>query len=124
MGADRKANAQGPVRGSCGLLELLQRDVALEALGKSESSLRAEAVVAQTASMGAEVGAEACQGALTQKQTLWSWFECRAAYFSDCNVVLPLSPSARAAPPSEPRLLFQRLRAWGQGRVLRAVNGH
>ena len=25
----------------------------------------------------------------------------RAAYSSDCNVVLPLSPSARAAPPSE-----------------------
>ena len=70
MGADRKANAQGPVRGSCGLLELLQRDVALEALGKSESSLRAEAVVAQTASMGAEVGAEACQGALTERRTL------------------------------------------------------
>ena len=51
-GADRKANAQGPVRGSCGPLELLQRGVALEALGKSESSLRAEAVVTQTASMG------------------------------------------------------------------------
>ena len=69
-GADTKANAQGPVRGSCGLLELVQRGVALEALGKSESSLRAEAVVTQTASMGAEVGAEACQGALTQRRTL------------------------------------------------------
>jgi len=56
VGADTKANAQGPVRGSCGLLELLQRGVALEALGKSESSLRAEVVVMQTASMGAEVG--------------------------------------------------------------------
>ena len=51
MGTDRKANALGPVRGSCGLLELLQRGVALEALGKSEPSLGAEAVVAQTASM-------------------------------------------------------------------------
>ena len=50
-------------------------------------------------------------------------FECPASYFSDCNVVLPLSPSARAAPPSEPSLFFERLRAQEQGRVLRAVNG-
>ena len=67
MGADRKANALGPVRGSCGLLELSQRGVALEALGKSESTLRAKAVVAQTVSMGAGAGAEGCQWALTRK---------------------------------------------------------
>ena len=54
-----------------GLLELLQRRVALEALGESGCSLGAEVVVAQTASMGAETGAEACQGALTRNQTLW-----------------------------------------------------
>ena len=94
MGADRKANAQGPVRGSCGLLELLQRDVALEALGKSESSLRAKAVVAQTASMGAEVGAEACQGALTEKQACGV-----AAHLSEVTA-LPLSASHSLVMPS------------------------
>ena len=38
--------------------------------------------------------------------------EPRAAYSSDCSVELPLRPSARAAPPSGPRRLFVRLRAW------------
>ena len=36
---------------------------------------------------------------------------------SDCNVVLPLRPLARAAPPSEPGQFPERLRAWEQGRV-------
>ena len=45
---------------------------------------------------------QACQGALTQKQTLWSRFEYRAAYDSQVRVELPLMPSARAAPPSGP----------------------
>ena len=40
-----------------------------------------------------------------------SYFESRAAYPSDCSVELPLSPSARAAPPSGPRLVKLRLRA-------------
>ena len=53
-GADRKANAQGPVRGSYGLLKLLQRGVALETLGESESSLGAKVVGRDTASMGAQ----------------------------------------------------------------------
>ena len=66
---------------------------------------------------------EECQGALTQERTLWSWFECQAAYSSDCNVVLPLSPSARAAPPSGPSLLPSRLRAWEQRWELSHVNG-
>ena len=61
-------------------------------------------------------------GADTKANTL-SWFECRAANFSDCNVVLPLSPSARAAPPSGPSLFPWRLRAWEQTRVMRGVNG-
>ena len=71
MGADTKANAQELVREAGGLLERLQRGVALEALSESESSLGAEAVGRDTASTGAEAGAEACQGALTRKQTLW-----------------------------------------------------
>ena len=40
-----------------------------------------------------------------------SYFESRAAYPSDCSVELPLRPSARAAAPLGPRLLFRRLRA-------------
>ena len=43
-----------------------------------------------------------CQRALTQKRTLWSRFEYRAAYDNDCRFVLPLRPSAIAAPPSGP----------------------
>ena len=54
-----------------------------------------------------------CQRALTQKRTLWSWFERRAAYLSDCSVELPLRPSAIAAPPSGPSSLALRLRGVG-----------
>ena len=54
MGADRKANTGGLVGAPSGLLQQLQRRVALEALGESGASLGAEAVVAQAASMGAE----------------------------------------------------------------------
>ena len=61
MGADTKANTRGPVRAPGGLLERLQRGVALDALSESSSSLGTEAVVSQTASTGAEAGAEACQ---------------------------------------------------------------
>ena len=69
---------------------------------------------------------QACQWALTRKRTLWSWFECRAAYFSDCNVVMPLSPSAIAAAPSGPSQLCSRLqrggvRRWGGEPCQRAL---
>ena len=74
-GADTKANAQELIREAGGLLERLQRGVALETLGESESSLGVEAVGRDTASTGAEAGAEVGlrrvkQGALTQKRTL------------------------------------------------------
>ena len=71
-GADTKANAQELIREAGGLLERLQRGVALETHGESESSLGAETVGRDTASTGAEAGAEACQGALTERQTLGS----------------------------------------------------
>jgi hypothetical protein len=51
------------------------------------------------------------------------WFELQAAYSSDCSVVLPLRPSARAAPPLGPRLFNERLRAWERVRVLRVSMG-
>ena len=58
----QKGEHSGLVRGSCGLLELLQCVVALEASGESGCCLGTEAVSLQTASMGAEVGAEAVKG--------------------------------------------------------------
>ena len=66
MGVDKKANTIGPG----GLPERLQRGVALEALGESGSSFRAESVFRETASMGAETGVEGCQWALTETRTL------------------------------------------------------
>ena len=62
MGIDTKANTQESVRAPGGLLERLQRGVALEALGESNSSLGTEAVERETASMGAEAGAESVNG--------------------------------------------------------------
>ena len=54
-----------------------------------------------------------CQWALTQRQTLESWFEGQTAYLSDCSVELPLRPSAIAAPPLGPSWFPSRLRGWG-----------
>ena len=51
------------------------------------------------------------------------WFELQAAYSSDCSVVLPLRPSARAAAPLGPRSFNERLRAWERVRVLRVSRG-
>ena len=53
-----------------GLLQGLQRRVALEALRKSSSSFGAEVVASQAASTGVEAGVEQCERALTRKQTL------------------------------------------------------
>ena len=52
MGPDTKANTRELVRAPGGLLERLQRRVALEALGESGCSLGTEAVASQTASRG------------------------------------------------------------------------
>ena len=67
MGTNTKANSRELVREAGGLQEPSQRRVALEALCNRGTSFRAETVSPETASMGAEVGAEACQGALTGK---------------------------------------------------------
>ena len=71
MGPDTKANTRELVRAPGGLLERLQRRVALEALGESDSSFGTEAVLLQTASTGEEASSEECQGALTERRTLW-----------------------------------------------------
>jgi len=52
-----------------------------------------------------------------------SWFERRAAYYSDRRVKLPLRPSARAAPPSGPRPLIWRLSTKGGAGMVRSVSG-
>ena len=61
MGADTKASTRELVREVGGLLERLQRRVALEALRESGSSFGAELVASQTEHGGVEAGAEACQ---------------------------------------------------------------
>ena len=105
MGADTKANAQELIREAGGLLERLQRGVALETLGESEqSSLGAEAVGRDTASTGAEAGAEACQGALTQKRML-----CVAAtHFSDLSATAEGSNLLSTIAPGTPTPLCFR----------------
>eukprot|EP00964_Phaeocystis_antarctica_P118567 scaffold82349_cov62-Phaeocystis_antarctica.AAC.5 len=65
--------------------------------------------------MGNGERAGACQWALTRKRTLGSWFERQAAYSRDCSVVLPLRPSAKAAPTSGPRRFHERLCEHGSG---------
>ena len=69
-GADTKANTRELVRGPDGLLERLQRRVAPETLRESGSSFGTEFVPRETAGVGVEAGAEKCQGALTQRDTL------------------------------------------------------
>ena len=95
-----------------GEVDLLRRFRALELVDLKSVTIN----TAKGGVCGVSAGAD-------KSQTLWSWFECRAAYSSDCNVVLPSRPSARAAPPSGPSPFPSRLRAWEQRRVLRAVNG-
>jgi len=64
-GADRKGKHSGAlVRAPSGLLQRLQRRVALEALGESGSSLGAKAVASQTASQRSVAGGEECKWAL------------------------------------------------------------
>ena len=62
-------------------------------------------------------------GADTERRALGCRFEDLAAYSSFCSEVLPLRPSARAAPPLGPKRLHEILQAWEQRRELRHVNG-
>ena len=92
-GADRKENTLW----GDGALEV--GDLCLLEDGSERGgALDSDVIVLETARDGWE---QACQRALTRKQTLGSWFERRAAYSSDCSVVLPLRASARAITPSE-----------------------
>ena len=70
MGADTKANARHLVRAPGGLLERLQRGVALQALRERSSCIGTKSIVPETASVGEEAAAEKCQRALTEKRTL------------------------------------------------------
>ena len=96
-GADKKANIRARVRGPGGLLEDLQRDVALEALGESGSPVGAELVEGETEKHGSRGGSLAkvkCQWALTQA------IAQGAVTHSSEVTVLPLSPSQSFAMPS------------------------
>ena len=88
-----------------GLLQRLQRGVALESLGESGSSFRAESVFRETASMGAGVGAEGCQWGLTQKQPLLG-----AAAHSRLEIIVSLRMAASAEAPLSPTSLSRILR--------------
>ena len=71
MGVDRKASRE-PVRAPGGLLQQLQRRVALQALRESSSSFGTDIVLGKTASTRPEQGRvlRYCQWALTEEQTL------------------------------------------------------
>ena len=113
MGADRKANTLGWGALQIGDLRLLENS------SESGGALGSNVVAMETASEGWIRAAreQACQWALTGKQTLGSWFERQAAYSSVCSIELPLRPTARAAPPSGPRSFNRRLQAPKQRRV-------
>ena len=111
-GADTKANTLELVRAPSSLLQRLQRGVALESLGESGSSFRAESVFRETASMGAGVGAEGCQWGLTQKQPLWG-----AAAHSRLEIIVSLRMAASAETPSSPMWLCWILQGMGRGTV-------
>ena len=70
MGADTKANFVSWFERQAGLLERLQRRVALEALCNRGSFFGTELVPMETAGVGSEVVGESCQWALTQWRTL------------------------------------------------------
>ena len=99
----------------------MQRGVALEALCNRSSSFGTEIVELETAGVG--FGGGWCGVSMGADTKFGGWFELQAAYLSDCSVVLPLRPSARAAPPLGPRLFNKRLRAWERVRVLRVSMG-
>ena len=85
-------------------------------LGDALSGVGAVAILIDAAELVAGQAATGrrrseCQWALTERRTLGSWFERRAAYSSDCNVQLPLRPLARAAASLGPRLSYRRLPA-------------
>ena len=116
MGADRKANTweswferRAAYLSDC-RVELPLRPSAIAAPPSGRSTLSS-----RLRGWGLEVTGEPCQWALTEEQTLASRFERRAAYSSDCSVVLPLRPSARVAPPLGPRWLPFRLCEHGSG---------
>ena len=121
MGADMKANAW--VLGGGGALEVGDHRL-LEDGSKRGGALGSDVVASETESEGQDGNSErvVSMGA-DRKANTQGLVRGRAAYSSDCSVELPLRPSARAAPPSGPRQLLHRLRAWEQRWVLRCVKG-
>ena len=97
MGVDRKAKTWELVRAPGGLLDGLQRGVALEALGESGSSFGTEVVPLQTANMGAEAGAvRVSMGADTKANDPGAAAHFRWVIFvllrTAASAVAPLSP--------------------------------
>ena len=109
---------------SDGLLGLRVQIVVLQAVaGRSQGGMRWVREHARTHESECS-GVLRCQRALTERRTLRAGSSAKLAYRSTCSVELPLSPAARAAPPSGPRSLRSKLRARERGSlVLRTVSG-
>ena len=91
-----EAKAKGrQVRAPGGLLQRLERRVALEALGESSHSFGTEEVYSQTVCTGAKAGAEECQRAPDTEANTGA----HAAHLSEVTE-LPLSPSHSLVMPS------------------------
>ena len=128
MGADRKVNTLG--RGAlqrshnAALEPFAQLGDACCSVGAAPLGVEAaELVASQTAKGRGGVSMGVDSRLTAEGRTLASWFKRRAAYSSECSVELPLRPSARAAPPSRPSLLFLRQRGRKQRWELSSVNG-
>ena len=117
MGADAKANAWGSGILEAGDLRLLEDG------SERSGALSSNADAYKTASEGRSGTSERVGVSTGTDTKLGSGFKLQAAYSSDCSVVLPLRPSARAAPPWGPSPLTERLRAWERVRVLRVSMG-
>ena len=103
-GADTTANTRGG-----GALEV--DDLRLPEKGSERGGAISDAVPLEAASEGRSSGiyggrASVSTGADTERRTVGRRFEGQAAYLRDRSVVLPLRPSAIAAPPFGPSWLY------------------
>ena len=93
-------------------LELREGRVSLEGLGECHAILGAEVVAGEAAQTAKEGEKDECsERVCCAAVTAWAGgFDGRAAHRSILRVVLTLSASAIAMPPSGPRLFHSRLR--------------
>eukprot|EP00964_Phaeocystis_antarctica_P086334 scaffold54666_cov68-Phaeocystis_antarctica.AAC.7 len=103
MGADTKTNTQELVRAPGGLLERLQRGVALEALRERSSCLRAETVERETASTWERRWGLRVSMGIDRKANTRA-----AAHFSSLSTPFSLMQLAMMMAEATPRCLLER----------------